>query len=79
LDAKAILDVISTGGALGIAGLIIVGFLMGWLHTKDELDGKEEDIAYERGQKEVALGLAKGALELVADLRRERRDGYHLP
>ena len=72
MDAKAILDVISTGGALGIAGLVIVGFLMGWLHTKGELDSKEADIDYERAQKEIALGLAKGAQELLAEFRRNR-------
>ena len=81
MDAKAILDVISTGGALGIAGLVIVGFLMGWLHTKGEMEGKEADIVYERAQKDQALTIVKNALELLAEFRRDQREQRrnHLP
>lgn len=79
MTPKEVLDVIATGGALGMAGLIIIGFLFGWLHTRSELLDKEAQIAYERGQKEQALAVVKGALELLAEFRRDQRERNHKP
>ena len=74
MTPKEILDVIATGGALGIAALVIVGFLFGWLHTRGEMAAKDAHIAYERGQKEQALAIVKNALELLAEFRRDQRN-----
>ena len=84
MTPKEVLDVIAAGGALGMAGLVIVGFLFGWLHTRAELRERDDeiarvraaknaDIAYERVQKEQALAIVKNALELLAEFRRDQR------
>jgi hypothetical protein len=79
MTPKEILDVISTGGALAVAGLVIVGFLFGWLHTRNEMRDKDAQIAYERTQKEQALAIVKNALELLAEFRRDQRERNRKP
>ncbi len=79
MTPKEVLDVIATGGALGMAGLVIVGFLFGWLHTRSELRDKDAQIDYERQQKDQALAIVKNALELLAEFRRDQRERNHLP
>ena len=79
MTPKEVLDVVATGGALGMAALIIVGFLFGWLHTRGEMAAKDAHIAYERGQKEQALAIVKNALELLAEFRRDQRERNHKP
>lgn len=79
MTPKEVLDVIATGGALGISALVIVGFLFGWLNTRAAMSDKDAQIAYERGQKEQALAIVKNALELLAEFRRDQRERNHLP
>jgi len=79
MDLKQLLDAVASLSALGFAIIVIWAFLTDRLYSaatvKAMLEDKDQTIAYERGQKDQAVEIARRAFEShdrIADAVEER-------